>query len=138
MLYVDKKRALECARKIPLFRNTLSLVPDVYIDRSNVYSKGIAFLVEMRPIGVLHHQEALGLIEQIDHLDITSYSLIAGVIDEMDGMCNRLDAMTDLLQKIYAILQKSDISPRQAIPAITIPEPTPFQWTDTVDWRPLG
>lgn len=133
IMYVDKKRALECARKLPLFRNTLSLVPDVYVDRSNVYSKGILFQVEMKPIGVLHHQEVLGLIEQLDHLDITSFSLIAGVIDELDGANQRLDMILDLQQKIYAALLKLD--PTSV--TNTQPKSTLLQWTDTVDWRPM-
>ncbi|MCM1230154.1 MAG: hypothetical protein NC489_08475 [Ruminococcus flavefaciens] len=135
-LYVDKKRAVECARKLPLFRNTLTMIPDVYIDRSNTFSKGIVFLTDAKPLGTITHQEALGLIEQLDHLDITSYSLLAGVIDELESANNRLDGMQHMLNKIYALLQQQKpITP--AIPDAKAPM-DPFNWSSTVDWRPMS
>ncbi|MCM1531921.1 MAG: hypothetical protein NC114_06575 [Ruminococcus flavefaciens] len=136
-LYVDKKRAVECARKLPLFRNTLTLIPDVYIDRSNTFSKGIVFLIDARPIGTITHQEALGLIEQLDHLDITSYTLMAGIIDELESANNRLSSMQDMIQKIYALLQQQQRTNIQATPKAPAPV-DPFEWSSTVDWRPMS
>lgn len=135
VIYVDKKKALEVARKLPLFRNTLTLVPDVHVDRANTFTKGIAMLVEMKAIGIINHQEALGLIEQLDHLDITSYTLMAGIVDELESANTRLDSMMDMLQKIYELLQKKDIS---AVIPPPIPSPVDeFNWKPTIDWRPM-
>ncbi len=144
VLYVDKKRAITFARKLPLFRNTLTLVPDVFIDRANVYAKGIVFLVDAKPIGVIHHQEALGMIEQLDRLDITCYSLMAAVVEELDTTINRLDGLTELMTKTYRMVECiNETLTKQQMPTVAIldkpqsPE-SPLKWSSVIDWRPMG
>lgn len=139
-LYVDKKRATECARKLPLFRNMLTIIPDVYVDRTNTFSKGIVFLTDGRPLGIANHQDVLSMVELLDHLDVTGYTLMAGIVDELEAANDNLKAMSEMLQKIYTIVQNSDTKlPIMTAAQEPISSPTDsFTWGSVTDWRPMS
>lgn len=110
------------------------------MDRTNTFSKGIVFLVDGRPLGIANHQDVLSMIELLDHLDITGYTLMAGIVDELEAANDSLKAMNELLQKIYTIVQNSETK-LSIMTAEQKPTSSPtdnFTWGSVTDWRPMS
>ena len=105
-LYVDQKQALQHSRKMSLFRNSLTIIPGVASDRMGKLIKGITFSTEGNPIGTMHHGEVLGLLDVMDHLDISSFTLLAGVVDEMASMNIKMDTVLTKLNNIENLLKQ--------------------------------
>jgi len=105
-LYVDQKQALQHSRKISLFRNSLTITPGVASDRTGKLIKGITFNIEGNPIGTMHHGEVLGLLDVMDHLDISSFTLLAGVVDEIASMNLKMDTVLTKLDNIENLLKQ--------------------------------
>ena len=103
-LYVDQKLALHYSRKISLFRNSLTICPAVSTDRTGKLIKGVIFTIEGNPIGTMNHSEVLGLLDILDHLDISTYALMAGVVDEMENMGRQMNMVMEKLTNIEKLL----------------------------------
>lgn len=129
-LFVDKNKANSCAKKVVLFRSTVTMIPDVYIDKGNTYTQGIAMLVDGNLLGIISHHDVMSLVEQLDHLDISTYSLMAGVIDEMEGMNNRLDAMNQMIQHLTELITSRNV-PYPVITAEQYSTEPEFSWRGT-------
>lgn len=109
-LYVDQKLALQHSRKISLFRNSLTITPGICSDRTGKLVKGITFTIEGSPLGTMSHTEVLGLLDLMDHLDISTFSLLAGVVDEMESMNRKMDTVVTKLNNIESILMQLSTS----------------------------
>lgn len=135
VLYLDQKAAINYARKLSLFKNSLTIIPEVHQDRSGKAVKGIGFRVDGEFIGTISHSEGLCLIDVLDHLDINTFSLLAGVVDELDSISRRTDIILDKVSKIENILlQQNHKGPNtQKNPSTALNVNMPFS-AGGLDW----
>lgn len=105
VMYVDRNIALSVSRRLSLYRNSITLIPGVASDRTGKPIRAIDLVVDEVTIGTMGHNEVLGLLDLIDHLDIANYALSAGIIDEMETTKLRLDSMQTQLTRIEQLLQ---------------------------------
>jgi len=113
-MYMDKKISESQTRKISLFRNNLVLSPDITYDRTGKQMKAILFSIDGEALGMMGHNEVLGMVELLDHFDVNTYSLLAGVVDEMESLHNKLDTViltTSRIEKLLMKLEQSGTSP---------------------------
>lgn len=110
-LYVDRNISLSVSRRLSLYRNSITLTPGVTTDRTGKPMKAIDLIVDEVLIGTMGHNEVLGLIDLIDHIDISTYALIAGVIDEMETTNSKLDRVLQQLDRIEKSIQANPIKP---------------------------
>ena len=94
-----------------MYRNSITLTPGVTTDRTGKPMKAIDLIVDEVLIGTMGHNEVLGLIDLIDHIDISTYALIAGVIDEMETTNSKLDRVLQQLDRIEKLIQANPIKP---------------------------
>ena len=122
-MYVDRNVALSVSRRMSLFRNSITLTPGVTVDRTGKPIKGIDFVVDEVVIGTMSHTEVLGVIDLIDHIDLSTYTLIAGVIDELESSNRKLDHMQAQMDRIEKLLQPQKNTRHDERPS-------------TFDWKP--
>lgn len=128
-LYVDRKIADAQARKISLFRNTLTLIPDIITSRSGQQMKAILFTVDGKPMGMMSHNEVLGMVELLDHFDVNTYTLLAGMVDEIESLSNKVDAVLTISDRIEKLLIELTKSGRSAPAIFGLPDKQPgLQW----------
>lgn len=108
-LYLDKKKASKVARRISLYRNTLTIVPCVIPIGDAQFARGIELLADTNSIGVIMHTDVLSLLEQLEHFDATTFSLLAGLVDEVESMNTRLDLINMKLDQILELLKTIQI-----------------------------
>ena len=104
-LYLDSNVAAKCIRKLSLYRNTLVVAPAVLSigdadDRHQIMA--VSFSVDDMQIGLLGHQDLLNLIDVIGHMDINSYTMMAGIIDQLSTMDTKLDRILEILNSMQA------------------------------------
>lgn len=134
VLYIDHKIAMEKSRRLSLFKNSLSLVPCAIHTRADKPVKGIEFVVDKTSIGAMAHYEILCMVDLIDHFDMVTYSLVAGVIDEMEAMNVKLDRIEQKLDR--ALAPKSYSGPRSFQPNRSPAEDLSIL-SDPSRWNPL-
>lgn len=66
--------------------------------------KAILFTADGEAIGVMSHIETMSLIEHLDHFDVNTYSLLAGVVDELETLNNKMDSLIMSNQRIEKLL----------------------------------
>lgn len=112
-LYLDKKIALQCMQRISLFRNYLSVMPTIINRKDGSQERGIIVLADQTTIGNMTIDEVSSISSILEHLDITSYALLAGIVDSIEGNNARLDTVFNKLDNIELLireLSKSKIS----------------------------
>lgn len=128
-LYLDRKIADSQARKISLFRNSLTLSPDIAYDRTGKQMKGVLFSVDGAAMGIMGHNDVLGMVEMLDHFDINTYSLLAGVVDELESMSNKVDTILMTVSRIEKLLTKLDQGDKIPLSTFGLPDKqTTMQW----------
>ncbi|MCM1532579.1 MAG: hypothetical protein NC114_09955 [Ruminococcus flavefaciens] len=128
-MYVDRKIADAQARKISLFRNSLTLSPDIAYDRTGKQMKGILFSIDGNAMGVMSHNEVLGMVEIMDHFDVNTYSLLAGVVDELESMNSKIDTVLMSVGRIEKLLTKLDQGTKIPLSSFGLPDKhAPMQW----------
>lgn len=81
------------SRRISLFKSMLTLGPTLINDMYVTNEIGIYFMKEGIDLGCLTHYEANALIDTINHMDITTYSLLAGLTEKVDQMDKKIDLL---------------------------------------------
>lgn len=128
-LYFDRKIADSQTRKISLFRNSLTLSPDIAYDRTGKQMKGVLFSVDGAAMGIMGHNDVLGMVEMLDHFDINTYSLLAGVVDELESMSNKVDTILMTVSRIEKLLTKLDQGDKIPLSTFGLPDKqTTMQW----------
>lgn len=128
-LYLDRKIADAQTRKISLFRNSLTLSPDIAYDRTGKQMKGVLFSVDGTAMGVMGHNDVLGMVEMLDHFDINTYSLLAGVVDELESMSSKVDTILMTVSHVEKLLTKLDQGGAISLSAFGLPDKqTTMQW----------
>ena len=127
-LFLDHNRASRCSVSMSLFRNNLLISPTVVQNREGEQRRGIAFVVDGGEIGTMDHFEAMAFVEMLDHLDVSTFGLLAGVSDQLDAIDRKLDSVRTDLGTIIAMLEKGD---RRGT------APAPFSWS-ALPSNPLG
>lgn len=128
-LYLDRKIADSQTRKISLFRNSLTLSPDIAYDRTGKQMKGVLFSVDGAAMGIMGHNDVLGMVEMLDHFDINTYSLLAGVVDELESMSNKVDTILMTVSRIEKLLTKLDQGDKIPLSTFGLPDKqTTMQW----------
>lgn len=89
----------EYSKKIALPYGMVVLSPAIvkYEDRSNQY--GISINIPGGTIGTMSHLEIAALINTIDHMDISTYTMMAGVSDQIAHIEQKLDMVLSLLNQ---------------------------------------
>ena len=105
-IFLDKKEAANATRKLTLYRNTLMFVPDLRMDRSRRTWKGVRFQLDSAEIGFMNHNDILSLIDILDHLDVSNFSLIAGVIDEIATLSSKVEAIDMKLDRMLKLMEE--------------------------------
>lgn len=113
-MFVDQKIASTKARKVSLFRNSLTMIPCIFVTRSGTAMKGIDFQVDGSSIGAMAHTEILNVLDQFEHFDIMTFSLLAGVVDEMESMNGKLELILGKLDGIESLIQTMNDLSNQA------------------------
>ena len=99
-LYLDEKLASKASRRMSLFRNSVIVAPCViYRGEDNPRLRGVTFIVEGEAIGELDHAELINIINQIEHLDLTTYSMLVGLSDQVNGVDEKLNLIIDMLHQ---------------------------------------
>lgn len=137
--YVDRNRQVELTRRLSLFQSALQIAPGLVTTYSGSVYRGVEFLVDKNSIGTVPHNEVLGILEQLEHLDIVNFSLISGLANEMVAVNEKLDQILEKLSEPQRVQQPMPRASDQT--TITIPEsnrPGGLEW-DPVrsDWRVL-
>lgn len=127
-MYVDRNIALSLSRRLSLYRNSLTLTPGVASDRLGKPTKAIDFIVDEVVIGTMSHVETLNLVDIIDHLDVITFALQTGIVDEMETMNTQLGQLNDRLGRIEQILLSQQTKPQVA----QTPRSDPFSWKPLV------
>ena len=102
VLYLDKKKAADISRRVSLYRNALTIMPCV-MSLSESYIRGINLMVDTDQLGSMTHLEALGFLELLERFDMTTFTLLAGVVDELEMMSDRLTTMDMKLNEILEL-----------------------------------
>lgn len=95
------------SRKISLPReNTILITPTLIYDQEEAKTyRGVQIQNHAGTIGYLTHQEMLSLIDTINHLDISSYTLLAAVADQIDGIDTKTDLMNKKLDQVLDLIK---------------------------------
>ena len=99
------------ARKLSLPReNTILILPTLIQDQfeGRTY-RGVQIQNTHGTIGYLTHQEMLSLIDTIDHLDITTYTLLAGIADQIDSIDGKVTEIDNKLDQLIKMIQKGEL-----------------------------
>lgn len=92
--YIDQNVAIKYGRRMSTFRDTLYIVPTVYRnDRTEEMGPGIEFMLNNVQIGAMSAPEAIGMIDTLDHLDISTYTLMAGMLEKLDDIDWKVDKL---------------------------------------------
>ena len=100
VMYLDKKAAVESAKKISLFRNYLSLVPTIITTKDNEQHKGISLMADNNIIGNLRKDELTSIVGILEHLDIATFSMMAGISDALEANNGKLDLILTKLNEL--------------------------------------
>lgn len=104
-LYVDQKAAANAARRMSLYRYSITLFPDVITEGDDAEpQRAMGFQVDKMKIGVMSLVDVKSLIDVLDHLDLANYTMIAGMIDEFHQIQKTNDIIIDKLDRIERIL----------------------------------
>lgn len=110
-LYLDAKMASQATRKLSLFRNVLVMSPiTLSLGDDDPQTRAVAFAVDSTVIGALAHNELLNLIDIINHMDLNSYTLMAGLVDQMAAMDEKLDKVLAALNSLLFEVKKKQLS----------------------------
>jgi len=121
-LFLDANRAQALARKMSLYRNSLTVQPCLVNYYGNV-ERGVSFTLDGDSIGTIAHMDLLQMIDTLEHFEPSTFSMLAAMIDEMESMNCRLDTIEDLLRQINTKLdgatspsKKEDRAPVLSMP----------------------
>lgn len=89
----------EYSKKIALPYGMVVLSPTIvkYEDRSNQY--GITINIPGGTIGTMSYLEIAALINTIDHMDISTYTMMAGVSDQVAHVEQKIDMVLSMLNQ---------------------------------------
>lgn len=119
-LIMDTKLAMEkFSRKFSVFRTNIIFAPAVIDDEFSMNEKGIAIGVPGKLIGCLTHLESMALIETIERLDISSYTLLSAMAEQLANLDKKSDMILEKLDRIELALRNGISPPIKS----TIPEP---------------
>lgn len=106
-LFLDQKATAAAARRMSLYHSSLTLFPDIMAGPDNTQLKAIGFQVDKQKIGAMSLLDTMAMIDVLDHLDLTTYTLAAGLLEEMGNLqtlgeviLNRLDGIEGLLRQL--------------------------------------
>ena len=65
----------------------------------------------------------------LDHFDINTYSLLAGVVDELESMSNKVDTILMTVSRIEKLMTKLDQGSKIPLSTFGLPDKqTTMQW----------
>lgn len=113
-LFLDQKATAAAARRMSLYRYALTMFPDIIGGPDNTQQKAVAFQVDKTKLGSMSLVEVAGLTDAIDHLDLTTYSLAAGLLEEIQDLHTADQIIIDKLTRIENLLSagSSSIQPK--------------------------
>lgn len=132
-LFLDQKGAIAAARRMSLYRYSLTVFPEIMPGADNSQVKGIAFQVDKERIGAIPLNEISTLIDILDHMDMATYTLVVGLLEEIQGLQLTNDIILQKLTTIEGIL--SGAQPTQTR---NNPQPRQSSAAGIFDWTPLG
>lgn len=83
------------SKKISLFKTMMVMSPTIITDQQSVSEPGIQLKADGLDLGCLVHYETRALIDTINHMDITTYTLLAGLTEKVDSMDRKLDTILE-------------------------------------------
>ena len=105
-LFLDQKGARAAARRMSLFRASLTLFPDIISGPDNTQIKGVGFQVDKTKIGSISHMDTISLIDILDHMDLATYTIVVGLLEEMEGLNTGQQIIIDKLNHIEELLER--------------------------------
>lgn len=131
-LFIDQKVAASEARRMSLFRYAVTLFPDITNGPDNSQQRAVGFQVDKTKIGTLSLPEAASLIGILESLDITTYMLVAGLLDEVQSVHMANDIIIGQLDRIEKLI-RSMSNPQ---PGIITQQPKRNSSIDGIfDWK---
>lgn len=103
-LFLDQKAAAQAARRMSLFRYALTVFPDIMAGPDGAQQKAIGFQLDKIKLGSMGLNEATGLVDVLDHMDLTTYTLVAGLLEDVDDLHTANSIIIDKLTRIEALL----------------------------------
>ena len=123
-LIIDRALAAKNAKKISAYSASMIISTTVY-DNSKGGDYGISLSVGKTVISVLHHAEARSLIEKLEHLDLTSYTMLCAIADKVSMIEKKVDDIYTILVTTQERVDKN----RQTVSEIAEKSnATPFVW----------
>ena len=106
-LVVVSDEVKKLSRKMSTAKDMLYLSPTVIyqLDEPNE-QLGIALSNNSGSLGALTYLEATALINTIDHIDISSYVMLACIADRLEYMSDKIDLMNANVNKMIKLLQE--------------------------------
>ena len=96
---VIKKEAALAERRVSLFNTVIRIRPDFIFIRDVGFEPGLNIILDNTLIGSMVYYEASALIDTISHLDLSTYSLLAGLAEKVDTMDQKLDYIISKLDQ---------------------------------------
>lgn len=127
-LYLDKNLALKNTKKISLWKSYMSLVPTVIQSKDNSQQKGLVVMDDSNQVGTLTVEQLVHVISYLDHLDVSTYSMMAGIVDALEANNAKLDRIMEKLDTIQNLL--SGASTKAQSPIFS-------QNSDMFKWTPV-
>lgn len=65
-------------------------------------------------IGALTHMETMALVEMIEHIDVTTYTLLSAMADQLSNLDNKLDNLDLKLERMSKMIQDIQVHSLQS------------------------
>lgn len=132
-LFLDQKGAAAAARRMSLFRYSLTIYPDIMADRDNVQVRAMGFQLDRTKLGSVSMIEVPALIDVLDHMDLATYTVLIGMLEEIDELHTSNGIIINKLTQIEELLRSGLPPSPPPKPEIKEPEQVTmagFSWVD--------
>ena len=136
-LFLDPKVMATTARRLSLFKGSLTIFPDIMTGADNTPLRSITFQIDKQRLGSLPLPEVSALIDLIDHLDLATYLLVAGIMEEIDDLKKSNQIVLGYLDRIEQLL-KSGQQYQKPAPERSNHGVNAFSWQSGPDIYKLG
>lgn len=84
-------QASQYAKQISLFRSMLAIAPALVESSNEVTTLGLALYMDLNYLGAMSAEESEAFIDTINHFDLSTYSLLAGLSTKIMDIDEKLD-----------------------------------------------
>lgn len=99
-LLLDAKYADKYAKKVVSYNSALIFRPAIYDNRDGG-SYGISVNIDGQNTGIMSHNEVRNVLDTFERFDITTFTMLAAMVDKLGTMDQKLDAIYSMLNDMY-------------------------------------